>query len=94
VYGTDDAPAPSAVPPDAGLRVPNASLHVVVLDVENRKKPVDDDALGFALPASAAPLLVIDDAAPVVTTGVPGAVNDCTVPKRVPDAFVTPAQKK
>ena len=82
------------MPPDAGLRVPNVSLHARGLDVEKRKNPVVDDDVGFALPEIVAPLLVIDDAVDVVTTGAPGAVNDSTLPKRVPDAFVTPAQKK
>jgi hypothetical protein len=66
-YATGATPAPSAVPPDAGLRVPNVSPQTAALDVEKRKNPVVDDARGFAVAASVAPVLVIADAAPVVT---------------------------
>jgi hypothetical protein len=86
-------PAPSAVPPLDGARVPNVSLHVPGLVVLYRNHPRDEAMFGFADPFSVAPVPEMPVAASVVTEGDAGVVNESTAPKLVPSALLAMAQK-
>src|SRR3954462_3174727 len=90
---TAAVPAPSAEPPVAGARVPNESLHVPGLTVENRNHAVVASPSGFAVPLSVASAPVTAVGAPVVTAGgSAGVVNDATAPNPVPKLFCAIAQ--
>ena len=61
--------------------------------MNSRNHPVVVAAIGFADPLSCAELEVTLFAAPVVTAGGAGVVNDRTLPSAVPDGFDVIAQK-
>ena len=92
-YETAVCPAPSAVPPLVGARVPNTSVHAPGSTVLYRNHPVAVDRFGFTVPLSVASVLVTVVAASVVTDGAAVVVNDWMVPKPVPTEFDAMAQK-
>jgi hypothetical protein len=89
----DVMPEPTFVPPLAGARVPNVSLHVPGLAVEYRNQPVvvappgTDDAFRRAVaPVISVALLVLDVGNEAVV------VNDKMPPNDVPYPFCAIAQ--
>lgn len=68
-YATADEPEPRAVPPDAGRRVPKESVQLPGLVALYRNHPVVAKPFGLADPLSVADVVVIADAALVVTVG-------------------------
>src|SRR5690349_16163008 len=94
LYATPAVPAPSVVPPLAGARVPNVSLHVPGFVLAYRNQPVAASPRGFALPLSVAPVLVTEDAAAVVTAGAASVVKVSSAPNVVPSELLAMAQNQ
>jgi hypothetical protein len=93
VYGDVVVDAGAIVPPVAGARVPNASLHAPGSAVAIRKYAVVSAPPGFTVPFNDAPRDVTFVALVDVTTGAAGSVvNDDTVPTDVPMALLASAQ--
>jgi hypothetical protein len=91
-YETALDPEPSAVPPAAGARVPNASLQLPGFTVLYRNQPVAEVMFGFAEALMFAVVPVIPVAARVVTVGTADVENDSTEPKLLPTEFSAMAQ--
>jgi hypothetical protein len=76
-YGTEVAPEPRSVPPDAGTRVPKVSLQEPGLVELMRNQPEVASPPGTPAPLRTAEDVVIDVAAEVEAVGA--AANTCDV---------------
>jgi len=93
-YAWAALPLPTSVPPDAGTRVPNASLQAPGLAVAYRNHAVVCAPRGVELPLSVALVSVTNDVEADATNGArAGVVKLSTAPKLVPTALLAIAQK-